>query len=224
MSHKHLFAYEDLFDAFNAEDDEPLPESLKVGTLGIGGTGICDAIRMEEIEGKGDTRTAMYRRDHADDSDSDSSGPPPLIDSDSDGPPPLAYESDEESEDSQTDEEDVPFGARPVRLFYGGGHTNFEQVNDTSIHEYLRTTIITRGIAIYRRPTPFHFPLYRDAFMRRFYRRHMSRRSPRYAFMRRFYSRHMSRPSPDGREHPYGHAIVARRIATVRRWTATVGE
>ena len=144
--------------------------------------------------------------EESDDSDSDSSGPPPLVDSDSDGPPPLAYESDEESEDSQTDEEDVPFGVRPVRLFYGGGHTNFEQVNDTSIHEYLRTTIITRGIAIYRRPTPFHFPLYRDAFMRRFYRRHMSR------------------PSPDGREHPYGHAIVARRIATVRRWTATVGE
>ena len=51
MSHKDLFLDEDLFDALNAEDDEPLPESLEVGTLGIGGTGIGDAIRMEEIEG-----------------------------------------------------------------------------------------------------------------------------------------------------------------------------
>ena len=108
MSHKHLFADEDLFDVFNAEVDD-------IRDASSSGTGIGDAIRMEEIEGTGDTRTAMYRRDHEDESDSDNDEPPPLVsdseDDDSSGPPPLIRGfSDETSEDSQSDEEDVPLG------------------------------------------------------------------------------------------------------------------
>ena len=90
MSHKHLFADEDLFDVFNAEVDD-------IRDASSSGTGIGDAIRMEEIEGTGDTRTAMYRRDHEDDSDSDSSGPPPLIHG-------LASEDGDSEDDDSSDE------------------------------------------------------------------------------------------------------------------------